>query len=484
VSSVALKNTGSFRDPSGKIYEVDTTHRENTTRRILRGVDQATLELQKTLFESPFYQSLVESGKIVSTQIIAPDSDCVYAQQVLGDGWAGVLEHRAIPFISYPYEWSFNMLQDAAILQLEILEEALEHDWILKDATPYNIQWLGSKPVFIDTPSFVPWTPGSPWTAYRQFCSMYFTPLAIHAYLGIDHCGLLRSNLNGLDPVDSERYFSGLKKLKKGVLSHIVLPAGVEKRILKNERDNAPAVKRLPASHSRAMVIGLVQSMSRLISNMKLSTVKTDWSDYDATHSYAEHEHQDKKDFIEKAVTGGAYNLAWDIGCNTGTFSKICAQHCNYVVAADGDQLAIDKLYKDQQASSENTILPMVLNLANVSPGQGWAGNERTAFDRRTKPDLVICLALIHHLRLTENIPNALFLEWLRSLQADIIIEFVNREDEMVRKLLTNKEEQYIDYNETQFMKEMQLHFEIKDRSKLKGGKRELFLLRPKRADE
>lgn len=479
MSAIALANTGSFRDPTGKVYELGLQGDDFVSNRILRGVNDETLDFHKEFLSSPFFSSLVQANKIVKTEILTDEGDAS-VRQVLSDGWSGVIEHEEIPYISYPYEWSFSMLRQAALLHLEILESSLENGWILKDATPYNIQWLGVKPVFIDTPSFIPWESGSPWVAYRQFCSMFFSPLAIHAYLGIDHRSILRSNLEGIDPVQAVKYFSGLKKLKKGVLSHIVLPSRIEKHILSHERDAAVAMKRKSPKHTKAMVIGLVQSLSRLISGMNLHGEKTDWSDYEETHSYSNDEHVAKKKFIEKAVSGNSHRIVWDLGCNTGDFSRICEDQCDYVIAVDGDHGAIEKLFKSQREIEGRKILPLNLNLSNLSPSQGWASNERIAFDQRKSPDLIICLALIHHIRLTNNIPNHLFLKWLASMKADVVIEFVNREDEMVVKLLTNKSEKYDDYNLPQFLVEVDAYFDIKDRKVLKGGKREIFHLSPK----
>ena len=401
MAAYALANAGSFRDPTGKVYELEHQFDARLSKRILRGVDAATLEHQKTLLSMPFYQALVDSGKIVKTEIASADKNDSGVQQVLSDGWSGVLEHSEIPYISYPYEWSFSMYRDAALLHLEILEKSLESGWILKDATPYNIQWYGAQAVFIDTPSFIPWEAGTPWVAYRQFCSLFFSPLAIHKYLGIDHRSILRSNLDGIDPIQAVKYFSGIKKFKKGILSHIVLPSRVEKHILNKERDDAIAATRKSPKHTKAMVIGLVQSMARLISGMDLSKEKTDWSNYEETHSYSDDEHGAKKEFIERTVTVNNYKLAWDLGCNTGDFSRICEKNCEYVVAVDGDQGAIEKLYGSQLESKSKTVLPLILNMSNLSPNQGWASSERIAFDQRSKPDLVICLALIHHLRKT-----------------------------------------------------------------------------------
>jgi 2-polyprenyl-3-methyl-5-hydroxy-6-metoxy-1,4-benzoquinol methylase len=371
------------------------------------------------------------------------------------------------------------MLKDAALLQLQLIETSFENGWALKDATPYNIQWMGSRPVFIDVGSFVPWSEGEPWVGYRQFCSMFLTPLMLRAHLGIDHLPLLRSYIDGIAPTEAVKYFSGIKRFKKGVLSHLIFPAKVENSIAKRERDDAPARQRTSRRQSRAMVVGLVQSLTRLVQRLSCEIKPTDWSQYDKTHSYQEADFDAKKAFVLKHVSTTRRSYIWDIGCNTGTFSRIAGENCSHVISVDGDHNAVEQLYLAGKMNPDSNILPLVMNLTNISPGQGWAGLERQAFDQRRQPDLVLCLALIHHVRMSANIPNLLFLKWLRSLEAEVILEFVNREDEMVVKLLTNKKEQYEDYNLGQFTAEAQRFFTIMDRESLKGGKREIFYLKP-----
>ena len=467
-------NAGSFRDPVNRVYEVET----KSGKRILRGLSSDALKSYSLLADETFFKKLIASGKIIKTRLLPKtDKD---AKKIIADGWAGVLEHDTIPFVSYPYEWTFSMLKDAASLQLELIEKSLENGWTLKDATPYNIQFIGSRAVFIDTPSFEPWNKGEPWVGYRQFCSMFLTPLMLKAHLGIDYNPLMRSYLDGIPPTEAAKFFQGIKRFKKGVMSHIIFPAKVENSIANKERDAAPAQERKARPQSDAMVIGLVQSLRRLVKKLSINIDHTDWSQYDKTHSYQEVDFQAKKDFVLKQASLSKRDQVWDIGCNTGTFSRISAEFCNQVISIDGDHNAVEQLYIHQKKDAASNILPLYVNLGNISPGQGWAGKERQALDQRKKPDLVLCLALIHHVRMSANIPNRLFLEWLRSLDAEIVLEFVNRNDEMVIKLLTNKKEQYEDYNIDQFVKETKEFFTIKDREPLKGGKREIFFLKPR----
>lgn len=466
-----VSDLGSFRDPTGRVYELGG--------RIVRGIDETAAADYEKLSHEKFFTRGIKKGGIVPTKQIA--SDEFVANNFSGtEAWAAFLEHEKIPFISYPYEWSFSMLRDAALLQLEILEDAFNAGWTLKDATPYNIQWRGVRPVFIDIPSFQPRLAGEQWVGYRQFCMLFLTPLMVKAYLDISHTDLLRANLDGLSPPEAARYFRGLSRLRRGVLSHIFFPAIVERSIAKRERDAAPAQMRRRVVQSDSMVLGLVQQMKRLVSSIKRPIEHTDWSNYERTHSYEDLEFKEKEAFVRHHAGARRRTMVWDIGCNTGHFSKICAEFAEHVIAIDGDHDAIEQLYLREKMLEDSNILPLNMNLANLSPAQGWAGSERKAFDKRSRPELVLCLALIHHIRFSANIPCALFLDWLRSLESEIIIEFVDRTDDMVIKLLTNKKEQYKDYSLEIFEGQVRERFEVIDTRDLKGGKRRIYMLHPK----
>lgn len=462
--------TGSFRDPSGQIYIVDG--------RVLRGVNAQTAADLSALLELDFFSNAVRARNIVETRPVQTPPG-KFPSSFGDQPWAQFFEHQAIPFVTYPYEWTFSMLRDAALLQLRLLENALENGWMLKDATPYNIQFTGSKPTFIDVASFEPWVKGEPWAGYRQFCNMFLFPLMLKSYLGIDHTRILRSHLDGISAMEVARMLRGAARFKPGVLSHVLFPARVEASIAKRER-NAVAAKRRRAPHqSKAMIVGLVQSLQRLILRMGTSDAQTNWSHYDQTHTYSEPDFEQKKSFVQRHVGATQHQVIWDIGSNTGTFSRLCAPFAEQVIAIDGDQEAVDMLYRAEKNAAQSNILPLVMDLANLSPGQGWAGCERKAFDKRTMPDLVISLALIHHLRISANVPVAMFLDWLRALGSTVILEFVDRHDEMVEKLLTNKKEQYDDYNKDAFQRAVEDRFVIRESKDLKGGRRTIYMLSP-----
>ena len=459
---------GSFRDPHNQVYYYQG--------RVFRGLSEEAGRNWHALIGEAFFRRFLESNNVVSTSVVA-SSDRI-DRLVKSEGWALVLEHEPIPFISYPFEWAFSMLKDAALLQLDLLKHCLEHDWSMKDATAYNVQWQGAHPVFIDTTSFEPRANDEAWIAYRQFSMMFLIPLMLRSHLDIDYLPLLRSNLEGVQPTEAVKYFSTLRRLKKGVMPHVVFPAVVENRIAKGERDNKPAKKRT-ISHSKTMLLGLVSGLERTVRSLCVDLKHSEWSHYECTHSYDAAEFEKKRLFVQKWVSDNRRKLVWDIGCNTGTFSRLCSPHCDAVVAIDGDHNAVEQLYLREKEAGGRKILPLVMDLANLSPNQGWRGNERKAFDQRRKPDLVICLALIHHIAISSNVPIRSFIGWLRSLGAHVILEFVAREDDMVLKLLINKKEQNTDYNVENFDAAVSEFFKVKDSQELKGRHRKILYLEP-----
>ena len=463
---------GSFKDPAGRVYRVsegaDAGH-------IVRGLDDASAAAMERLLREPFFRRFAADGDVVETTLLALEDPT--ARLVSEQGWAKAVEHQAVDFVTWPYEWPFSMLKDAALLQLRLLGTSVRNGWILKDATPFNIQWHHGRPVFIDVPSFVPWDDGEYWQGYRQFCSTFLTPLLLTAHLGIPYQPLLRSQLEGIPPEEAARYFHGLRRFKRGVPSHVWFPAMAEKRA--RSRANAGRPTQPRRRQQKTMLLALLDSLQRLVDKLSYGPSSSAWAQYSETHSYDAGEFERKKAFIETHASEQRPGLTWDLGANTGEFSRIAAQHSGLVVAVDSDQDAVEMLCREVRGGSVRNIIPLVMDMSNLSPDQGWAGRERAAFDRRRSPDMVLCLALVHHMRVSANIPLSLFLEWLRSLDATVIVEYVSRDDEMFRKLIENKREEYADYTQDNFEAEIAKRFSIRDRLPLKGGKREMFLIEP-----
>ncbi|MEQ8860768.1 MAG: hypothetical protein RIC56_19155 [Pseudomonadales bacterium] len=450
---------------------------------ILRGLNAAALSNWRSVCETPFFSDLLAEGKVVSTEEYTGEKDDHRT-------WAGYLRHERIPFVSYAYEWSFGMLKDAALLHLEILERSIPDGWTLKDASSYNVQWVGSRPVFIDVPSFEPYTEGQPWVGYRQFCMMFLYPLMLSAHKGVNYLPLLRGSIDGIEPRIASNILSGTTRFRKGVLGHVYLHAKMESRFSSRDLDEAksltedadasgPAIQKL-GRHSLAMVLGTIEGLRRTIARLQVPESRTTWGNYDSEHSYAEASFDIKKQFVEKHVQKRHRHVVWDLGCNTGTFSKLCAENSDYVVSVDGDEKAIERLYQDQKKQQGSKLLPLVMNLADSSPNQGWNGRERRAFVDRGQPELILCLALIHHIVISSNIPLDEFVGWLRDRNSEVIIELVGLRDAMTKMLLRNRVNQYEELTEANFEKVVSSCFDISDSQPLKGGHRKLYFLTPR----
>ena len=383
-----------------------------------------------------------------------------------------MLKHARIPFISYPYEWPFGMLKDAALLHLKLMLSALDAGMILKDSSAYNIQWEGAAPVFIDIPSFEVLGKGEPWIGYRQFCELFLYPLMLQAYKGVDFRPWLRGSIDGIPAEAMRQLLSSRDYLRAGVLLHVVAQAALQRRY----SCGSVRGKLAEAGFDRGLIVSNVTKLQKIVSAMQPAGAKTTWADYAQSHSYDQAEFEAKRDFVERAAASRSWKLVWDIGCNTGTFSRIAAQHADSVVAMDGDWMAVESLYREQQSRPDRAkILPLVVNLADPSPSQGWKGLERKSLPERGKPDLTLCLALIHHIVIGANIPMGDFVDWLGNLGTSLVIEFVGREDEMVQVLLANKDDQYGDYTQENFEALLSARFDIRDSRPLKGGKRVIY---------
>lgn len=463
---------GSFRDPSGQVYKIVNDH--NT--QIIRGINQSTYYEQAALLETDFFQSFVKADRVIPTSIF--DKGFIIDKSVSSE-WPFFISHSTVNFISYPYEWTFGQLKDAAILHLELLKDSLEHGWIIKDSSPYNIQFINNQPIFIDTPSFKKWEIGTGWDAYRQFCMMFLYPLMLEAYLDMDFRPLIKGNLDGIDSEYIYKSLSLRHMLKKGVISHVFFPYFVQRQILKKERDTVAATNRNQIKHSRISVIALVDSMLSIIKSLTLKANISAWANYDHINTYQKNDNNIKKEFIKRVTIDETYQTVWDCGANTGLFSEQISNHVQNIIAMDSDSIAVEKMYQRLKLQKSN-INPLVMRLENMSPDHGFSATERVKLEKRSKPNLVMCLAIIHHIRINSNIPCKNFLEYLWSLNADVIIEFVNRDDEMVIKLLVNKEEKYEDYNLESFELEASNFFNIKDTVSLKDGQRKIFYMTPK----
>ncbi len=459
---------GSFRDRHGRVFYVDD--------QVYRGLSAKALADWESLAHSDFFERSMVRGDIVATQRVDPKQ--VPSVSTHAGTWAGFLRHATVPFVSYPYEWSFSMLQDAAQLHLRLLAEALEEDFILKDASAYNVQWLGAAPVFIDIPSFEHRAPGHPWAGYRQFCQLFLYPLMLQAYKDISFRPWLRGQIDGVEPHTMAGLFTGRFRFKPGVLTHVTLQAKLQAKASDTQRNVKSDLER--AGFNKAMIQANVKRLRRLVERLTWRRSRSEWSHYTELDHYSDADKNAKADFVHRAAATRHWALVWDIGANTGAFSRIAADHADYVVAMDADELAVERMFISLREQNDSRILPLVVNLADTSPDLGWRGMERKSLTKRQSPQLTLCLALIHHIVIGANIPLPEFVDWLAELKSALIIEFISKQDPMVQQLLRNKDDVYEDYDETIFKESLTRAYTITDEQTLGNGNRILYFAQPK----
>jgi hypothetical protein len=469
VSDLELE-PASFRDPASTVAYLDG--------RVLRGLTKEGAEDFGALASAPFYQQAMTDGRLVRTTEV-PIEDL--PRSVHGGAWVRALEHERIPFVTYPYEWTFSMLKDAALVHLDLLLAALDADLTMKDGYAYNLAFVGARPVFIDVGSFERVRPGEPWAGYRQFCQTMLYPLLLQAHKDIRFQPWLRGQVQGIQPRELARLFSGTDRLRAGVLKHVTLHGAMEQR-LSGARAQDTRKELKAAGFSTELQKATVAAVRKLVGRLEWSRSASEWKDYQHSSTYTDAERQLKAAFVERALEGRGAGLAFDLGGNDGTYSRVAARHADYVICADGDDLCLDGLYRALKREGNTQILPAYVDLADPSPGLGWRGRERAGFFDRARPDAVLALALLHHLAITGNVPLAELVDWLHGLGARLVVEFVDPTDPMADRLLANKPAgMHGDYRREVFERLLEARFQVVEREELPSGTRTLYHATPRR---
>jgi SAM-dependent methyltransferase len=462
---VSSYEPGSFRDPGSAVFLAGD--------KVLRGLSSDATADYDRLTGTSFFPRLMASGRIVGTTTHegeAPPSP-------RGTPWARVLEHERIPVVSYPYEWPFAMLREAAALQLEVLAAALDENMSLKDGSAYNVQFCGSRPTFIDVGSFEP--ASGPWPGYRQFCQTMLFPLMIQAHLGVPFQPLLRGSVDGLNPSDVAGMFSGLHRLRKGVLRNVTLHSVLERRVGTGSEQVKTELQ--ASGFSTEVAKATVRNLAKLVAGLEVRRRGSTWSDYRDTCSYSDRDAEAKRAFVRSALAAGEPGLVLDLGANDGAYSRLAAERAAYVVAVDGDEVVMDGLFRRLRSEGNENILPLVMNLVDPSGGLGWRNRERAPFVERVRPDVVLALALVHHVAIAANVPLPEVVSWLRSFGGRVVVEFVDIDDVQVKRLLANKPPGlFDDYGREAFERLLAEHFLVHEQLRLPNGTRTLYLAEPK----
>jgi 2-polyprenyl-3-methyl-5-hydroxy-6-metoxy-1,4-benzoquinol methylase len=460
------RESSSFRDPAGYIYKSDN----GTILRVISNYGKSDFD---ALEKSGLYKELTDEGLLVEHK----DVSSGYKSKLGADVYK-VIEPEQLPLISYPYEWSYSQYKDAALTTLEVHRRALEKGLSLKDSSAYNIQFFEGKPIFIDTLSFEPYKEGEPWVAYRQFCQHFLAPLALMAYKDVELNKLMSIYIDGVPLGLASKLLPKKAKLKPGILAHIALHARSQAKHESAEKSSVAKLKKATISKSRQL--SLIQNLANTIKALPMSKKNTEWGEYYTFTNYSKKSFKQKEKMVHDMAKKVKPKTVWDLGANDGSFSRVVATLGAQVASFDIDPNAVEKNYQVVKRNNEANLLPLLLDLTNPSPAIGWSSSERQSFIQRGPADLVMSLALIHHLSISNNVPLPELSKFFAEISKYLIMEFVPKQDSKVQKLLSSRKDIFSSYNEEGFEAAFSEHFKIIDKKKVSGSKRTLYLLRRK----
>lgn len=460
-NSTVLK--GSFRDPSGFVFMAEG--------QLLRHVGFLYKDHYDRFVQSGLKDKLFDQGLIIPFEEIKFDSsDYPSAYKIL--------KPDLVPFISYPFEWCFGQLKDAALALLSIQSLALEYGMSLKDASAYNFQFMGGKAILIDVLSFELYRENKPWVALQQFCKHFLAPLALMSLKDVRLGQLLRIDVEGI-PLDLASTLLPLRSWLSPSLFFYIHAHALAQRRSKSSKPNKRIAQGIFSLNAFRTMIGQLRGS---ISRMKWNMNTTRWSEYSAEELVESDYFKSKHNIISEFVDSVKPQSAWDLGANTGLMSRLLSSRGISVISMDADYGAIEKNYQEVKRTGEKRVLPLVVDLDNPSPALGWSNQERQSLFERGRPDLILCLALIHHLAIGNNLPLRMIAELFHGLTSWLIIEFVPKSDPNVQTMMSLREDIFLTYDEQSFEEEFQRYFEIIHREKVVNSDRVLYLMKTRRA--
>ena len=450
--SHSLALPSSYRDPAGFMMLDGATFKRVVT-------EQGAADYE-TFMRSGLHQDLVHDGLMLDHH-----EEPVPATE---SNWAKLLVPEQLGFVSYPYEWSFDEYKDAALLTLEIQERALAHGLSLKDASPYNVQFRGARPVFIDTLSFER-SEGGPWVAYEQYCEQFLGPLALMGYVDPEASRYLKTDLDGFSLGRVSRALPLSSYWNAGALMHIHLHSRAARK------RGGPEPSHANSSLDRSRL--LVASLRKTVERIPTPSYASSWTDYyeDARY-YSPEAQRSKRDFVPFLARRVRPELVFDLGTNTGLFASELAAAGANCVAFDSDAGCINRLYLKERAAPASRVLPLVMDLANPSPALGFELRATLSLFERPQADLVLCLALLHHLRITANLPLCRIADFLARLGRWLLIEFVPPDDPGAQTLMRRRQH-FEDYDLASFLQVFDERYYFREIQTLAGAARALYLL-------
>ncbi len=448
----------SYRDNDGFVFKQNDAY--------YRLIKPSYFSHYDLLMKSGLYKDLIDAGRLVQHQEMDAGT---FSTNIDGK----VILPEQIPFISYPYEWSFDMWRDAAIVTLKIAIAAIEKGMILKDATPFNIQFYKGRPIFIDTLSFEKYEDGTSWIAYHQFCECFLGPILLMHYGHRDLGKLFLVYPNGI-PLD---VIKSMLPWKSTFNIHVYLHIWLQVKMANKPKGETVTKKEF----SKQKLITLLNGLTGFVSGLSKKQEKSTWDDY-YTDTILGNQYLDaKKVLVEKFVDSISFKSAIDLGANDGYFSLLLKDKAENIIATDFDSNCINELYKKIRKDKIKNIIPLVSTLNIPTPSIGWNNEERNSLKERLKADLVLALALVHHLAIAVNIPLGFIAKWLSEMSNFLIIEFVPKSDEKVKQLLANREDIFDEYDLESFRKIFSEYYQTIGEVKVGNTDRVLFLMKNKR---
>tara|TARA_B100000029_G_scaffold431868_1_gene443680 strand:+ start:414 stop:1799 length:1386 start_codon:yes stop_codon:yes gene_type:complete len=445
----------SFRDTSGFLF-----YHENEIYRI---INSSYKEQYEKLMNSNLYQKLEEKNLIIShSEVENLNFDYDYYK---------IIKPEKIPFISYPYEWSFSQLKNAALLTLRIQKAAMKYGMTLKDASAFNVQFVNGHPIFIDTLSFEIYEDGQIWKPYKQFCQHFLAPLALISKKDIRLNLLSKTFIDGI-PIDL-----AAKLLPKTTFGNFGLMAHIHAHAKSQKHYEDKDAKIKQKTLSKRSFEGLIENLKSSIEKMTWNEDNTEWGDYYSDTNYSEKSFEEKKQFISLAIDEIKPKLVWDMGANTGIFSRLASNKGINTISFDIDPLAVEKNYLSSLNNSEKNILPLILDLTNPTSSIGWKNNERMSMMERGPADMVFALALVHHLAISNNVPLKKIAEFFSQISNFLIIEFIPKSDSQVKRLLLTREDIFENYDEKNFETEFIKFFKIINSKKISDSERTIYIM-------
>ena len=450
----------SFRDPNGFLF-----HRNGI---LYRQINQRYANDYVNLMSSGLYDKLVKTSSLI------PHNE-VDVFPAVPDINFKIIQPEYIPLISYPYEWSFSQLKDAALTTLSIQKRALKNGMTLKDASAYNIQFHKGKATLIDTLSFETYKDGEPRVAYKQFCQHFLAPLALMAKTDVRLNQLLRVYIDGI-PLDlASKLLPFSTKMEFGLLSHIHLHSKVQTHYADKEVENPQKSKQ--SRISKQALAELIENLSATVKKLSWKPAGTEWGNYYSITNYSNKAFDHKKELVSEWTTRVAPKMVWDLGANNGEFTRLASKQGINSIAFDIDPAAVEQNYNQIKSANEQNILPLVMDLTNPSPALGWHNRERESLSNRAPADMVFALAIIHHLAISNNLPLQQLSDFFSSMGNWLIIEFVPKTDSQVKKLLTSRLDIFDQYTREDFEGVFASQFIVHEKVNLRESDRFLYLM-------